>query len=607
MTEERRRAWNRYRDAAVVGAGGPDREPLPPLAERLRLHTLSWWSVDQTSVRAASGKWRDLRLVPIGAGAWLGTVCGVVVPTDAEAALVVGVAAVAAGVVLGGTAWVVMRAVGRRRASRVRGRWGWASSPTSRRAAGVTILAACTALSLAAGCAAALGHGSSQRAGPAGDLLLRGGQTVATVQVTGAPAPQRQGRAFGAGPRFTASAVLLHATDAGRAFSASASILIVGGADVGALRAGTTVEVSGRVVPATRPGTAAMLSITSRPRVVAGDGPLRLVAAVRESLRTSAAWLWSDAAGLLPGMTVGDTTALPAELETAMRDVGLGHLTAVSGANFTLLFGAVLLLLRALRAGRTMSVLGCAAALVAFAIVVGPEPSVLRAAAMGAVGLLALFSGRPGRSCSAISAAVLVLVLLEPPLAVSMGFLLSVVATLGIAVLGPPLTEALATRLPGWLAVAVAVPLSAQLACGPFMILIQPAFLSTSLVANLTSTPFVPIVTVAGTVALATSAWCPPVAFLATAIGGSAAQAVAVIARSLAAAPGATIPWPEGLPGVLAMAGVSVANAVLLWAVLLPSGRVALTSACRGAAGRLRRAPGRPGLGQRSSRGRVDG
>lgn len=513
----------------------------------------------------------------------------------------------AIGVVLGGMGWRaaarVMRSGG---PARARARGSHVLLSGSRRAAGAAVLAACTVLSTAAGCAAALGHGAAERAGPAGELILRGGQTVATVQVTGDPSPQRQGRAFGSGPRFSAAGVLVRATDAGRVFSASAPIMVVGGADVGTLRAGTTIEVAGHIVPPTGPGAAAMLSIRSRPRVTATDGPRRLVGTVREAFRDSAAWLWADAAGLLPGMTVGDTAALPAELETAMRDVGLGHLTAVSGANFTLLFGAVLLVLRLVRASRIVSVLGCAAALVAFAAVVGPEPSVMRAAAMGAVGLLALLSGRPGRSCSALAAAVSVLVLHDPPLALSMGFLLSVVATLGIALLGPPLTGVFAARLPGWLAAAVAVPLSAQLACGPIMVLIQPAFLSMSLVANLASTPFVPIVTVAGTLALATAAWCPPAAFLATALGGAAAQAVAAIARALASAPAATLPWPQGPPGALAMAGMSVVNGLILWAALVPSGRLAAASACRLAVRSLRTAATGVGLGQRRSRERVD-
>ena len=68
-------------------------------------------------------------------------------------------------------------------------------------------------------------------------------------------------------------------------------------------------------------------------------------------------------------------------------------------------------------------------ALVGFVILVRPSPSVLRAAVMGGIGLLALASGRPRAALPALGAAVLGLVLIAPPLAARPGFALSVLAT----------------------------------------------------------------------------------------------------------------------------------------------------------------------------------
>ncbi|GGG82250.1 ComEC/Rec2 family competence protein [Sinomonas atrocyanea] len=437
-----------------------------------------------------------------------------------------------------------------------------------------------------------------------GELLAHGGSTVATVEVVAAPTPLRGPSRFGAEPRFTAEGRILRATDAGRSFAASSAVRLVGGNEVGRLRPGTTVEVAGRVVPAARPGSPALLSAASRPRVVGGNPAGLLVGDVKGALRASSGWLWQDAAGLLPGMAVGDTADLPQELEDAMRQVGLGHLTAVSGANFTLLSASVLLALRAARAPRAAASCASCLVLAAIAFVVGPEPSVLRAAAMGAVGLVALISGRAGRSCSALSGAILVLVLLQPDLALSMGFLLSVSATLGIALFGAPLTSMLAARMPAWLAVAVAVPLSAQLMCGPLIVLIQPSFLTLSLAANIAVSPFVPIVTVAGTLALATCTWCQPLALVCTAIGGAAAQSIAAIARLLASLPGAALAWPEGLVGAGAMAVMSAANAAFLWAAFSPAGRRAALRLVRGPADCARGAAASAyGLGPGAPRG----
>lgn len=601
MSDERRRAWNRYREAAVSGSSPQvEADAEATLADQVRLRAAQWWSVDPVARHTRSGRWRDLRLVPMGGAAWLGAALGPTFgPATTGAALLASALAVAAGALaLAIAASVVRRGVPSRRHGLGEG---------LRKSVPAAVLTACTAIALAAGLGAAAGHHAAEHGGPAGDLLDRGGQTVATVEVTAEPSQQRQRGAFGAGPRFAAEARLLQATDAGRSFTASASIRLVGGAEMARVRSGTTIEVAGRVVPADQPGKTALLSVSSRPRIVDGDAARQHVGALRESLRGSSQWLWADAAGLLPGMTVGDTAALPADLEDAMRNVGLGHLTAVSGANFTLLLGLVLLCLRSLRASRAMVLIGCALAVIGFTVVVGPEPSVLRAAAMGAVGLVALLSGRAGRSCSAVSSAVLVLVLIQPPLALSMGFLLSVAATLGIALLGPPLTQMLAARFPAWLALAVAVPLSAQLTCGPLMVLIQPSFLSMSLMANIASTPFVPVVTVAGTLALATCAWCPPLAFLASGVGGAAAQAIALIARMLAGLPGATLPWPEGIGGAMAMAAVSALNAALLWAMVLPSGQAAVRLLIHRFIRVVRAAFAcAPGLGVTVGRGRVE-
>ena len=70
---------------------------------------------------------------------------------------------------------------------------------------------------------------------------------------------------------------------------------------------------------------------------------------------------------------------------------------------------------------------------------VGPDASVLRAAVIGGIGLVALAGGRPGRGLSFLCLAVIVLVLAQPALSTSFGFLLSLLATLGIVVAGRPI------------------------------------------------------------------------------------------------------------------------------------------------------------------------
>jgi competence protein ComEC len=116
---------------------------------------------------------------------------------------------------------------------------------------------------------------------------------------------------------------------------------------------------------------------------------------------------------------------------------------------------------------------------------VGPESSVLRAAVMGAIGLVALAGGRPGRGLSFLCQAVIGLVLAQPGLSTSFGFLLSVLATLGIVVAGRPIMAWFPAAVPRWLAAGLAVPLSAQAFCGPAIVLLQPQFSTYALPANM--------------------------------------------------------------------------------------------------------------------------
>ena len=82
------------------------------------------------------------------------------------------------------------------------------------------------------------------------------------------------------------------------------------------------------------------------------------------------------------------------------------HLVAVSGSNVAMILGVVVLVARWCRAGPRMTAVVCALALVGFVILVRPSPSVLRAAAMGALGLIALATGRGARRRAGLAAGV---------------------------------------------------------------------------------------------------------------------------------------------------------------------------------------------------------
>ena len=134
-------------------------------------------------------------------------------------------------------------------------------------------------------------------------------------------------------------------------------------------------------------------------------------------------------------------------------------------------------------------------ALAAFVLLVGPDPSVLRAAVMGGLAALSLLTGRSAVSLATLSGAVIVLVVARPALAAEYGFVLSVLATAGIVVSGRPLTRWLGTRVPEVLAVAVAIPATAFSTTGVAAPAVSSSVSATLTVSTTAFTPMGPTTT----------------------------------------------------------------------------------------------------------------
>ena len=308
--------------------------------------------------------------------------------------------------------------------------------------------------------------------------------------------------------------------------------------------------------------------------------------------------LWPPGArSLVPGVALGDDHALPAPLREDMRTVSMTHLTAVSGQHVAIILGLGLEALGALPR-RWRALLG-AVMLTLLVILVRPSGSVLRAATMGAVMLLGVVAGRRAASVPALCAGAIVLLLIDPWQSRDYGFALSAVATAGIVIGSKPVAAHLSRRLPRWLATAVALPLVAQAACGPILILLQPSVGAWSVPANLLSEPAAVIATISGLLAaLIAPAW--PAAAAVTGWPALAACSWMVwVAGFFAHLPGAALPWPGGLTGALALGACEIG--VLLAAA--PRARRALLEEAgrltRPARGRLapwqRPAPPAPG------------
>ncbi|WP_404291450.1 ComEC/Rec2 family competence protein [Glutamicibacter arilaitensis] len=271
-----------------------------------------------------------------------------------------------------------------------------------------------------------------------------------------------------------------------------------------------------------------------------------------------------EARGLLPGMLYGDRSGQSEELSAAMKDSGLSHLTAVSGSNVALLGAMALVILRLLSVPRVPAALLSIGFLALFIWFVGPDPSVLRAGLMGIIATISLMLGRGRGSLGILSLSGTVLLLIDPSLAVEPAFALSVLATLGIIVLTPAITEILSRVFPIWFAQLTAICCAAQFTCLPVIIALNSNFSLYSLPVNLLVAPLLPLITSVGVICLLFCTPLPAVADILLWVPGLPACWIGKLALWVIELPGASRPWPPGIAGIGLAVGFSVVFAVLL-------------------------------------------
>ncbi|MFI5757119.1 ComEC/Rec2 family competence protein [Streptomyces sp. NPDC051569] len=445
-------------------------------------------------------------------------------------------------------------------------------------------------LCAAAGAASAGLHGADVRRGPVPGLAERYARVGAELTVTSDPRPTRPrvlgDRMSGGGLMFDAD--LTRVTSSGGAvITGRTPVLVLATPGEHAARwqrllPSTRLRLTARLTPPLhendRYAAALRVDGTGPPRQTGAPTRLqRTAGALRAGLREATGGLAPDARALLPGLVVGDTSRVPPALHDAFTATDLTHLLAVSGSNLTivlvLLIGPPGLALRAERRGLAARLgisLRMTAALggvltIAFVVVCRPEPSVLRAAACGLVTLLALGTGRRRSLIPALAAAVLLLVLYDPWLARSYGFLLSVLATGALLTIGPGWGAALRRRgVPPRLAEALAAAGAAQAVCAPVVAVFAARVSLVAIPCNLVAELAVAPATVLGFASLAMAPLAMPAAEVLARCAGWPAGWIASVARGGASLPGAETAWPGGWWGGLLLA---VSTVLVLFAV----------------------------------------
>ena len=383
---------------------------------------------------------------------------------------------------------------------------------------------------------------------------------------------------------------------------------------------GSTAKLSGATIfPA--PAYGAGSNTATRP----AEEPY--LSTLKEQLRTRALdTLGTESAALVLGTAYGDDSLMSSTAREEYKLSGLSHITAVSGANIAIVFlgayrlvlvirpyrfASAYLLLRSWKARlrgrgaarsrrpayprnpaqpqqptppnahalpplvhrlstlaiphRVMVLCGVAAVL-AYAMLLETEGSVIRSLAMGLLGAYAMLRGSGRQSLAALQTTVLMCLLAAPHLAVDMGFALSVTATSALILLGPPLIRLLMRIMPVFCAEMLAAPIVASLWCTPLILAMSGKVPLYSVPANLIAAPLAPLSMLAGLVALGFMLLgLPALADVCLRAGGLAAQGIEWAAHTVAHAPGN--PWEPGssVPAVVCSALCVLVLSVALW------------------------------------------
>ena len=521
------------------------------MSERVRGLARAVWSrppPNRAGPDVGGAEGRDLRVVPLALAAWAAAWTGTGLAPEVLGPVLLAVVLVSAAA----AAVLRLGMLAPRRRPRALGAW----------------LVATLLVVLAVGAVGAL-QAHRLRSGAVADLARQ--QAVVTAALELRSDARVLAAAAGRPPVLLADARLGEVAGRGGRWRVRAPVtVLVGGSEVAwwsSQPVGTRVIVSGRLQPSD-PGApvAAVLRVRAPPTAVAPPGPgLRLVERVRSGLREAVAGRRADARALVPALVLGDTSRITPELEAVFRTTGLSHLTAVSGANLTLLLAFLLLAARwsGVRGWwlRGVGLLG----VVVFVALCRTEPSVLRAAAMGLVALAALGAGSRRAGVRNLGVAMLALLLLDPFLSRSWGFALSVVASGGIIWWARSWADVLSRWLPRLVAESVTLPLAAHLTTLPVVVLLSGQVSLVGLLANALAGPFVGPATVLGFAAAGGSLLSGRLAGLLGFGAAWSAEAIVLVARLGARLPGASVSWPATPVAVTVLA-----LGCLLLALLVP-------------------------------------
>jgi len=216
-------------------------------------------------------------------------------------------------------------------------------------------------------------------------------------------------------------------------------------------------------------------------------------------------------AALANGMILGIESGIPRELYDDFNLTGTSHVIVISGSNIAIVSGILLgLFVRLFRRRKRVAVMVTIGGIIMYALLVGADAAVTRAALMGILFVIAVGLGRQSTAIISLFVAAIVMFLLNPLTVWDVGFQLSFMATLGLILFSQPLQRAwdarIGKRIPkvanNLLAEALLVTLAAQITTMPLVVYYFGRLSLISFLANLLIIPVQPPIMIAGGLAI---------------------------------------------------------------------------------------------------------
>ncbi|MDO8626677.1 MAG: ComEC/Rec2 family competence protein [Candidatus Magasanikbacteria bacterium] len=188
------------------------------------------------------------------------------------------------------------------------------------------------------------------------------------------------------------------------------------------------------------------------------EGPVKFIGSkiywVRSVFFSTASQIWAEPENsFINGLLFGGSSGFPESLKKSFQRTGLSHVLAVSGFNITIIASALMSILILIGLWRRQAFWATLFVLFCFVIMTGATASVVRAAVMGALVLLAQYLGRLSSMGPGLSFTAALMVLISPYILLyDAGFQLSFLATIGLVYLSPVFADVIArtiTRVAG--------------------------------------------------------------------------------------------------------------------------------------------------------------